>query len=630
MFLLITVSSASNSLLIPKWALWLLLGVAAALLFVRENICRRLARDFPHLTDSVRLRAAITQWINLHRARFIVFLVVLGLSLYLISLRDIAFLHWLGLIFPVERRGTRHLVNLFGIVGLVITIGGVWATFIQLELDNTRIEQYRSFYRWVDQLFAEMDKMQEAEFHFFGSTILPGNVANINDLRPVEAFQQKLVKLYNNIDYKNVKQAIVITPNDRGYMAAYEFYDRYKMARATKEQKKNWVNTVNGARISALALQHKLVSSGKETSGRTVVTVSPADSENFSWLQKAYFLSNGQRAIYAVPLHYLSPSHEDEGAHEINPNLIGMTTTNPGIIEALEQTFASLLIPARDVSILRADLKSMYEKHPVKPAWVYSKISCDIAAKVPKIDALEPAQDHFLGREAIDYGISKMKPVCENSCVLDAGSGMGGLALYVQLQYHCQTVVGIEIQEDRRLCAEKIGTAVGASVGFVDRDILSYLTEDSHRAKFTHVFSLLTILHCPHKREILEAIGGAMLPDGSLYIEDYVVARTPTADELGRLKSVISCPGLLSLSEYIRCLELGGTKICEIEDVTELWKSIAIERENEFSAEPPQSPLLQQLTSEGIEKARSFAKGVAALFKDGVISGVRISGRKIE
>jgi SAM-dependent methyltransferase len=271
----------------------------------------------------------------------------------------------------------------------------------------------------------------------------------------------------------------------------------------------------------------------------------------------------------------------------------------------------------------------MYHSHPVKPFWVSAKVCGDLKKGIPLEEALEPSHDHFLGADAVAYGISKTSQLCFSSSVLDLGSGLGGLSVLVQAKYHCHLVVGVEAQQDRVLCAEQINEAAGTSVNVVQDDMLSYLLDQDHRRRFTHVFSFLAILHCPSKGEVLEAIGNVLKDGGSVYIEDYVTRKPTYEEERHALHDVISCPGLLSLSEYIRCLEAGGVSVFEISDMTDKWRDIVVAREADFSAEPPKSPIAKYLTAEELQGARQFSKGVAALFASGAIAGVRISARKM-
>jgi SAM-dependent methyltransferase len=304
-----------------------------------------------------------------------------------------------------------------------------------------------------------------------------------------------------------------------------------------------------------------------------------------------------------------------------------MTTTNPVVIDALEQLFDRLCetLPAAGKV---EDLQAMYSQHPIKASWVTKKIEQDIAAGVDHVVALDVAHDHFLGRQGTEACIALMAPIDESSSVLDLGSGLGGPALYIRLKYDCHDIVGVELQHDRVVCAQSIGRMTNAHIHFHEGDMLAYLRNNGSLRRFSHIISILSILHCPHKRDILESIGVALDASGSVCIEDYVLTRRVSEKERALLASTISCPNLLSLSEYLAALESGGVGSLEVKSMTEEWYSIASQRVVDFGNDPPNSIATPFLTQGEIDRARGFAAGVETLFKDGIVAGVRITGRK--
>jgi 2-polyprenyl-3-methyl-5-hydroxy-6-metoxy-1,4-benzoquinol methylase len=618
---------AQTAVLVPYWWMLVIALLAFCSVIVLLVSAYRRIEQWERFRSFLRRRPGLLALLQDNQVVVIAAGIIIGVGAYSLTLHSWPLFHAIGQYFPRERQGTRHYVNIVAVVGLVFAGVGIWFTYIQLRLENSKVEQYRSFYRWVDVLFKELQSEPAAVFHFFGSTILPGNLAYINNRQVFDDLENKLRALYTLKDsHSGVSRAVILVPDDIGYRTAYEYYKDHIISTASREQKKAWPTEVEKARERALDLQHALMNHDAETRHRYVHAVSPSDTERFSWLQKAYYMSNGRRAIYAVPLHYLSSSLDGQ-IDEVTPSLIGMTTTNPGVIDALEQLFNRLCetLPVADKV---EDLRAMYSQHPIKASWVAKKVEQDLTACVDQLVAVDVAHDHFLGRQGTDACISAMAPLNQGSNVLDLGSGLGGPAIYIQLKYDCHSVVGVELQPDRVKCAQAINRMTSAHIHVCEEDMLAHLRDFSSQGRYSHIISILSILHCPHKRDILESIGAALDADGSVCIEDYISTRHLTETEKDLLTSTISCPSLLSLSEYVAALESGGVVSLEVKCMTESWHSVAAQRVVDFGSDPPNSVAAPFLTPDEIVKAREFSAGVETLFKNGIIAGVRISGRK--
>jgi cyclopropane fatty-acyl-phospholipid synthase-like methyltransferase len=518
-----------------------------------------------------------------------------------------------ALLLPHGRTGTGHFVNLISLAGLVLTALGFWYTYLQLKYANDRIDTYRNFYNWIHKLFEEIEHEKSKEFYFYGSTILPGNIS-FDDPHEILWFKNEMNALFNREGkYAHVERSVVIVPQLEKYRDTYRYFeDTYVKSFGNKYRPPAaWRSFVHDKQVEAREFQKNL--STKHGGEK----LTPMD-HRYRDITNAYFFSNGNRVIYAKPLHYVNSPKVGDDLKVQTPHLVGLTSTDSATIHAFREHFREISGDSeRDL------LQSMYSKHLVSPRYVdaelkkakitlgSSDVTCDHLA------ALD--HDHFGGKEATDkfLTVCNVKP---GNRVLDIGSGLGGPARYIAAHGNCE-VVGIELQEDRYTWSVNVTRELEMdnTVSFILGDACQVEIPDR---QFTHAVAFLSILHFAEKKLFLRTLGRRVVLDGLVYIEDYIRPRAYTPQENDRLSQVISCPGLLAGDEYRTALQDGGLRIRECCDTTQEWAVIAMKRVEQFEAD--RSRLIDVFGKDAFNNAQTFNTSVAALFAEKLISGIRI------
>jgi predicted O-methyltransferase YrrM len=431
--------------------------------------------------------------------------------------------------------------------------------------------------------------------------------------------------------YDQLLRAVFLLPSRQSYKATYDFYQTRYVIETRKAKKKPWSQIVSDALKEVDEVHEQLEKSAFAKRFR-VVELNPAD-ERFSWLTGAYYLCTGKRVIYAIPLHYVSPSQtetllSEKGMEVVTPKLIGFTTTDATIVQAFQDKFFQVAEqPSHDLEELRTSLKSMYSKHMVKGDYVMARVQAACSEAGTYLDAVDKfAHDHFGGVCAMKTCLDVLQ-LDQDSRVLDIGSGFGGPAIHIAAA--CKSHIdGIELQEDRYQVACELvkGAGLHRKVKIECGDALAKLPL---RGDYDAAISFLSILHLPRKRAFLQLIGSSLRTGGMVYIEDYCCSRQLTKDDLAKLQTTIACPSLLHVGEYIRCLELGGVKITDFTDLTDDWQTVAARRAADYTDVTKRDELVRDFgTAAALAGGVEFANGVAELFASGLLIGFRFVGVK--
>jgi cyclopropane fatty-acyl-phospholipid synthase-like methyltransferase len=539
------------------------------------------------------------------------------------------YLRRLSHIWPHSRTGTGHLVNLLAILGLIITGLGSWYTYLQLQWANDRIDDYAKFYDWVEVLLSEIKAKKASRFNFYGSTILPGNISfGLYDKKQLPAFAKELMNIFSRTipDYAELTEATIVVPDAAAYRSTYGWFRARRMARWKQDQAK-WEEQVEKAMNDAIDTQGRLEPTGPQfgpPDPRHKVVALRETDVRFKTIRHAYYVSNGHRVIYAIPLHYVDAPRDQARSETLIPQLVGFTTTSALVVRAFDTHFGELA-GAPDGLDQRAILKAMYDRHIVSPSELEKqlKTSGKNLETLGHNELIILAHDHFEGWHATERCASSCK-LSQESRVLDVGSGLGGPAVYLASRAGCH-VSGYEIQEDRHAFAQRLACNAGlaGNVTLNNCDITEALIPPNF---FTHIISFLSILHMTKKVEFLERMGTFLKPGGRIYIEDYYSSDELIERHRERLLKTISCPSLLTLSAFLACTERSGIHVDHLCDTTNVWSRIAADRLCDFKSKEATNK--ESHGESAVQKAEDFFMDVDRLFSDGIIRGFRLIGTK--
>lgn len=515
-----------------------------------------------------------------------------------------------------------HVVNVLSLVGLALTSIGFLYAYHQLQYANERIDSYEKFYRWVDEIFEDIREDGLTEFYFYGPTILPGNISFADD-GPIKNFQNALTEIFSKTgDYSKVNHAVIITPPSEEYDGSYKFFETScvrTLSNIFRGRRDDWLAFVRSKRSDAKEFQKVLT---RSTFGEKIVP----QSESRHHILSAYYVSNGHRIVFAKPLHYVNIETPGEDLDEHTTHLVGITSTDSATVNAFRDHFNALSGDSQ-----RAMLRRMYDFHFRSPSYLDEELEGEknrLGQMSPDeaVDFLaEYDHDNFGGKDATAACI-RLCGILPGQTVLDIGSGFGGPTRYIAAKARC-IVTGIEVQGDRLDWARQMTRHIGLT------DNVSFVLGDASQieaGRYNVVISLLSMLHFRNKEAFLANLGSRLHPGGVVFIDDYCRRKDLSRSERDLLIHTIACPELLNLEEYKRSLVLGGLTVDEssVYDMTDDWKDKALARNEKY--QNPAFPIPDDPRGlERFRRARRFSAGVARLFQDEIIFGVRIVARKL-
>lgn len=229
-------------------------------------------------------------------------------------------------------------------------------------------------------------------------------------------------------------------------------------------------------------------------------------------------------------------------------------------------------------------------------------------------------QYHYLGTDAVDAAIAALG-LRPGMRVLDIGSGIGGPARYIAARTGAH-VTAIELQPDLDAVAAELTArcALGVLVEHRCGNILDGLGET-----FDAIVSFLCFLHIADRTRLLAACRDALVPGGSMYVEDFAKAGEPTAEEADMLRVKVQCPGLPTLSEYQAQLHAAGFDDVRISDVTPEWRVFTTARLEQFRAARERNIAVHG--EDLVDGLDDFYATIVQLFEGGVVGGVTILAR---
>jgi sulfonate transport system substrate-binding protein len=215
------------------------------------------------------------------------------------------------------------------------------------------------------------------------------------------------------------------------------------------------------------------------------------------------------------------------------------------------------------------------------------------------------------------------------SRVVSLGAGTGGVARYLAGKHGCK-VLASEIQEDLHHAASELTQrAVDANGGALSvQHLLGDFIEVAKRLphNYDHIMSWLTVLHFSDRPALYKTCLDTLRPGGTYYAGDFVLRRTPTAEETTLLRDRVGCPGLAaSIAEYTVELQQAGFENVMCKDVTEDWTQFAIDRYNRWRDD---ADLRQVIGADVHSSLCGFFDIVASLFESGCISGIEATAAK--
>ena len=266
-----------------------------------------------------------------------------------------------------------------------------------------------------------------------------------------------------------------------------------------------------------------------------------------------------------------------------------------------------------------------YDTHPISESQVLDKLAQTGAdTSILTVELLQHHdQDHFGGLAATD-ALARHAKINQSTHVLDLCCGLGGPARYLAYHHGCR-VTGVDMNTDRLAGAVRLTerTKLQDRVLFHHANALQTGLADE---TFDVIVSQEAFCHIPDKKTLIAECVRLLKPGGCIVYTDILARNSMTNEIRSRLESEMAFSELSTLEQYCHLLEEKGCQVVEVEDLSDDWAQILIDRLAMY-----RSLKEQTVSSFGLahfqkwDRTYSFFVG---LYRSGELGGGRFVARK--
>ena len=218
-----------------------------------------------------------------------------------------------------------------------------------------------------------------------------------------------------------------------------------------------------------------------------------------------------------------------------------------------------------------------YNTHPISESQVLNKLEQTGAdTSILTVELLQHHdQDHFGGLAATD-ALARHAKINESTHVLDLCCGLGGPARYLAYHHGCR-VTGVDMNTDRLAGAVRLTerTKLEDRVLFHHANALQTGLADE---TFDVIVSQEAFCHIPDKKTLIAECVRLLKPGGCIVYTDILARNSMTNEIRSRLESEMAFSELSTLEQYCHLLEEKGCQVVEVEDLSDDWAQILIDR----------------------------------------------------
>ena len=266
-----------------------------------------------------------------------------------------------------------------------------------------------------------------------------------------------------------------------------------------------------------------------------------------------------------------------------------------------------------------------YNTHPISESQVLNKLEQTGAdTSILTVELLQHHdQDHFGGLAATD-ALARHAKINQSTHVLDLCCGLGGPARYLAYHHGCR-VTGVDMNTDRLAGAVRLTerTKLQDRVLFHHANALQTGLADE---TFDVIVSQEAFCHIPNKKTLIAECVRLLKPGGRIVYTDILARNSMTNEIRSRLENEMVFSELSTLEQYCHLLEEKSCQVVEVEDLSDDWAQILIDRLAMY-----RSLKEQTVSSFGLahfqkwDRTYSFFVG---LYRSGELGGGRFVARK--
>ena len=266
-----------------------------------------------------------------------------------------------------------------------------------------------------------------------------------------------------------------------------------------------------------------------------------------------------------------------------------------------------------------------YNTHPISESQVLDKLAqTGVDTSILTVELLQHHdQDHFGGLAATD-ALAHHAKINESTHVLDLCCGLGGPARYLAYHYGCR-VTGVDMNSDRLAGAVRLTerTKLQDRVLFHHANALQTGLADE---TFDVIVSQEAFCHIPNKKALITECARLLKPDGRIVYTDILARSSMTNEIRSRLETEMVFSELSTSEQYCHLLEEKGCEVIEVEDLSDNWAQILIDRLAMYRSLKEQTVSSFDLAHfQKWDRAYSFFVG---LYRSGELGGGRFVAHK--
>jgi cyclopropane fatty-acyl-phospholipid synthase-like methyltransferase len=218
-----------------------------------------------------------------------------------------------------------------------------------------------------------------------------------------------------------------------------------------------------------------------------------------------------------------------------------------------------------------------YDTHPISESQVLDKLAQTGAdTSILTVELLQHHdQDHFGGLAATD-ALARHAKINKSTHVLDLCCGLGGPARYLAYHHGCR-VTGVDMNTDRLAGAVRLTerTKLQDRVLFHHANALQTGLADE---TFDVIVSQEAFCHIPDKKTLIAECVRLLKPGGRIVYTDILARNSMTNEIRSRLENEMVFSELSTLEQYCHLLEGKSCQVVEVEDLSDDWAQILIDR----------------------------------------------------
>ena len=218
-----------------------------------------------------------------------------------------------------------------------------------------------------------------------------------------------------------------------------------------------------------------------------------------------------------------------------------------------------------------------YNTHPISESQVLDKLAQTGAdTSILTVELLQHHdQDHFGGLAATD-ALARHAKINESTHVLDLCCGLGGPARYLAYHHGCR-VTGVDMNTDRLAGAVRLTerTKLQDRVLFHHANALQTGLADE---TFDVIVSQEAFCHIPDKKTLIAECVRLLKPGGRIVYTDILARNSMTNEIRSRLENEMVFSELSTLEQYCHLLEGKSCQVVKVEDLSDDWAQILIDR----------------------------------------------------